>query len=87
MLFRSTIVAHFKYSEKYAKIGLDIVNETNEQLMEEFVKAGADGFFLGYQAGMAGLMGRDLFEAYGKKYDIQNIEKVRDCLLYTSRCV
>ena len=59
---QDTIVAHFKYSEKYARIGLEIVNETNELLMEEFVKAGADGFFLGYQAGMAGLMGKEMFE-------------------------
>ena len=75
---QDTIVAHFKYSEKYARIGLEIVNETNELLMEEFVKAGADGFFLGYQAGMAGLMGKEMFEEYGKKYDIQNINKIKD---------
>ena len=70
---QDTIVAHFKYSEKYARIGLEIVNETNELL-----KAGADGFFLGYQAGMAGLMGKEMFEEYGKKYDIQNINKIKD---------
>lgn len=75
---QETIVAHFKYSEKYAKMGLKVVNETNEILMEEFVKAGADGFFLGYQAGMAGIMGKEMFEEYGKKYDIENIEKIRD---------
>ncbi|AEC01354.1 uroporphyrinogen decarboxylase family protein [Parasphaerochaeta coccoides] len=75
---QETIVAHFKYSEKYARIGLAVVNETNELLMEEFVKAGADGFFLGYQAGMAGIMGKEMFEEYGKKYDIRNIQKIKD---------
>lgn len=75
---QDTIVAHFKYSEKYAKVGLEIVSETNERLMEEFVKAGADGFFLGYQAGMAGLMGKEMFEEYGKKYDIHNINVIKD---------
>ena len=64
---QDTIVAHFKYSEKYARIGLEIVNETNELLMEELVKAGA-----------AGLMGKEMFEEYGKKYDIQNINKIKD---------
>ncbi len=75
---KDVIVSHFKYSEKYAKIGLEIVNETNEILMEEFIKAGADGFFFGYQAGMAELMGKEMFEEYGRKYDIANIEKIKD---------
>ncbi len=75
---QETIVAHFKYSEEYAKIGMKVVNETNEILMEKFVEAGADGFFLGYQAGMAGKMGKEMFEAYGKKYDVENIEKIRE---------
>ena len=75
---QDVIVSHFKYSEKYAKAGLEVVAETNERLMEAFVDAGADGFFLGYQMGMVEKMGKDMFEAYGKKYDIRNIESIRD---------
>ena len=75
---QETIISHFKYSEEYARMGLKVVNETNEILMEKFVEAGADGFFLGYQAGMAGKMGKEMFEEYGKKYDIENIEKIKD---------
>ena len=78
-IFRQDIiVAHFKYSEEYAKIGMKVINETNEILMEKFVDAGADGFFLGYQAGLAGKMGREMFEEYGKKYDVENILKIKD---------
>ena len=32
-------------------MGMEVVAETNERLMEAFVEAGADGFFLGYQDG------------------------------------
>lgn len=70
------IVSHFKYSEKYAKIGIEVISETNEILMNEFIKAGAAGFFFGYQCGMAKLMGKEMFAEYAKKYDIHNIKSV-----------
>lgn len=74
---QDAIVAHFRYSEKYARIGLEVVSETNMKLMDEFVNAGADGFFFAYQAGMAKLMGKEMFEEFGRKYDILNIESIR----------
>lgn len=74
---QETIVAHFKYSEKYCRPALEMIAETNEKLMEEFIAAGASGFFFGYQCGMAKLMGKEMFEKFGKKYDIQNIEAIK----------
>lgn len=71
------ICAHFHYSEKYAKIGLEIVSEVNMKLAEAFVKAGADGFFLAYQGGLAGKLGKDLFEELIKPKDIETINLIR----------
>lgn len=72
------IATHFSESESMAKVGLEIVSETNQQLMEEFIKAGADGFFLGYQGGIVEKMGKDHFEEYGKKIDIMEINRIKD---------
>ena len=55
-----------------------MIAETNEKLMEAFLDAGASGFFFGYQCGMAKLMGKEMFEEFGKKYDIRNIEAVKN---------
>ena len=57
---QEVIVSQFKQSEKYAKMGMEVVAETNERLMEAFVDAGADGFFLGYQMGMYEKMGKEM---------------------------
>lgn len=73
-----TIIAHFTYSEKYTRPALEMIAETNARLMEAFVDAGAAGFFLGYQCGMAKLMGREMFDEYARKYDVMNIEAVKD---------
>lgn len=72
------ICAHFKYSEQYARIGLDIVSEVNMQLADAFVEAGADGFFLAYQGGLAGKLGKELFEGIAKPKDIETIRHIQD---------
>ena len=74
---QEVIIGHFTYSEKEAASGLEVVAETNELLMEEYIKAGAAGFFLGYQCGMAAKMGKDMFEEYGKKYDLRNLASIQ----------
>lgn len=75
---QETIVSHFIHSEKYCRPALEMIAETNEKLMEAFLDAGASGFFFGYQCGMAKLMGKEMFEEFGKKYDIRNIEAVKN---------
>ena len=75
---QETIVSHFIHSEKYCRPALEMITETNEKLMEAFLDAGASGFFFGYQCGMAKLMGKEMFEEFGKKYDIRNIEAVKN---------
>lgn len=76
------ILSHFEYSLKYVKPALEIIAETNERLMEAFVDAGAAGFFLGYQCGMAKRMGKEMFDEYAKKYDIRNINAVKDRTMF-----
>ena len=72
------ILSHFEYSGSYARAALEVISETNERLMEAFVDAGAAGFFLGYQCGMAKLMGRDMFDECTRKYDVSNINAIKD---------
>lgn len=72
------IVSHFNEYEEYAKKGMEVVAETNERLMEAFVEAGADGFFLGYQMGMLEKMGEDMYAEYGHKYDLRNLGAVKE---------
>jgi uroporphyrinogen decarboxylase len=72
------ILNQFRYSENYVKPALEIIAETNERLMEAFVDAGAAGFFLGYQCGMAKLMGKEMFDEYARKYDVSNINAVKN---------
>lgn len=74
---QEVIVSQFRNSEKYAKMGMEVVAETNERLMEAFVEAGADGFFLGYQMGLYEKMGKELYEECAEKYDLRNLEAVR----------
>lgn len=75
---QEVILSHFQYSEKYARPALEMIAETNERLMEAFVDAGAAGFFLAYQCGMAKKMGKDMFNEFGRKYDVSNINAIKD---------
>lgn len=75
---QEVIVSQFKQSEKYAKMGMEVVAETNERLMEAFVDAGADGFFLGYQMGMYEKMGKEMYEECAAKYDLRNLNAIKD---------
>lgn len=68
------IKAHFENSEKDAMEGIKIVAETNDRLIEEYIKAGAAGFFYAVQCGFVGMLGKDLFEGVVKKYDVQNLK-------------
>lgn len=72
------IVDHFRYSEKYARKGLEVVEETNARLMEAFVDAGAAGFFYGVQNCMAEKMGREMFDEYEKAPSVRLLNLVRD---------
>lgn len=74
---QEVIASQFKYSEKYARMGMEVVAETNERLMEAFVDAGADGFFLGYQMGLYEKMGKEMYEECAGKYDLRNLEAVK----------
>lgn len=75
---QEVIVSQFQNSKKYALMGMEVVAETNERLMEAFVEAGADGFFLGYQMGMYEKMGKELYEECAGKYDLRNIDAIKD---------
>ncbi|MFR4513663.1 MAG: hypothetical protein ACLT4P_02415 [Coprococcus sp.] len=59
-------------------MGMEVVAETNERLMEAFVDAGADGFFLGYQMGMYEKMGKEMYEECAAKYDLRNLNAIKD---------
>ena len=77
------IVEMFRNHEKECAKGLEVIEETNRELMEAFVDAGAAGFFYGVQNGMARVMGRELFEKYEKAPSVRCLNAVKDRTYFT----
>lgn len=61
--------------EREIRYGLEVVTETNNQLIEEYIKAGADGFFFAQPYAHFTWSSPDMFYQYAKKYDLENLSK------------
>jgi uroporphyrinogen decarboxylase len=71
------IVEHLKNHEAYVRKGLEVLEETVRDLMVAMVDAGAAGFFLGYQVGMAEKMGKDYFDEFERAPSFRIFDAVK----------
>lgn len=58
------LIKQFEYNTKEIEYGLSVIEETLINLMEAYVDAGADGFFIGMQNGINEKMGYEAFKKY-----------------------
>lgn len=68
---------HMRRSPEDFKKGIEIITETTIGLVEEMVKAGADGIFFASQLGTYDRMSVDEYKVFGRPYDLAILEAVQ----------
>lgn len=62
-------------NEDAIRYGLEVVTETNNRLIDEYIKAGVDGFFFSQPYAHKTWSSPEMFAKYAKQYDLQNLQK------------
>ncbi len=68
----------FEYDTKEVEYGLQVIEETLMNLMDAYVEAGADGFFIGMQNGLNEKIGYDAYMKYEFAGTSRIVEHVKD---------
>ena len=65
-------------NQKAFEYGIEVVAQTNERLMEEYVKIGVDGFFYSQPYAHSTWQDKEVFDRFGRQYDLRALEKIKD---------
>ena len=72
------ILAHMRQNPDNLKEGLDVITETTVNFVKELVNIGVDGIFFASQLGNYDMMSIKEYEEFGRPYDLQILDVVKD---------
>lgn len=73
-----SLIDHMKYDSDSLHRGLSIITETTIRYVKELIKHGVDGIFFATQLADFDKIDWDLYDTFGKRYDLMILSEVKD---------